>query len=180
MSIPSPELASFLRQFYGTESQYFYRTGLNEHAIISAVEGIEQGDPAGPALFACGLKAPLDELRERLQALIANDRENEAGYDGDSENDFRSCHSADRARAAADIAADIASKPLCPTPNFIASLRLLFIVCVVRSLWQTTSRELSFTLRCHPSTSLAAAWRCTTAAMRFLQCQIATLFYELK
>ena len=105
LSIPSPELASFLRQFYGTESQYFYRTNLNEHAIISALEGIEQGDPAGPALFACGLKAPLDELRERLQTLIASDRENAAGYDGDSENDFRSCHSIDRARAAADIPA---------------------------------------------------------------------------
>ena len=60
----SPELESFLRQFYGGGSQYFFRTGQNEHCIISAVEGIEQGDAAGPALFACGLKSPLDELRD--------------------------------------------------------------------------------------------------------------------
>ena len=27
IAIPSPELASFLRQFYGNGSHYFYRTG---------------------------------------------------------------------------------------------------------------------------------------------------------
>ena len=63
LSNASPELASFLKQFYGGGSQYLYRTGQNEHAIITALEGIEQGDAAGPALFACGLKTPLDELR---------------------------------------------------------------------------------------------------------------------
>ena len=48
-----------------------YRTGQNEHAIITSLEGIEQGDAAGPALFACGLKAPLDELRTEVRRLIA-------------------------------------------------------------------------------------------------------------
>ena len=48
-----------------------YRTGPNEHAIITALEGIEQGDAAGPALFACGLKTPLDELRIEVRRLIA-------------------------------------------------------------------------------------------------------------
>ena len=85
IAIPSPELASFLRQFYGNDSHYFYRTGQNEHAIITAQEGIEQGDPAGPALFACGLKAPLDELRAQLRRMIFDAENDDAGYDGDSE-----------------------------------------------------------------------------------------------
>ena len=91
ISVPSPELASFLRQFYGTDSKYFYRTGRNEHTIITAREGIEQGDPAGPALFACGLKAPLDELRSRLESMAAAVRNHDAGFEGDSKNDVRSC-----------------------------------------------------------------------------------------
>ena len=33
LSGPSPELASFLRQSYRAPSQYFYRTGPNEHTI---------------------------------------------------------------------------------------------------------------------------------------------------
>ena len=90
LAVPSPALASFLKQFYGTESQYFYRTGQNEHTIIVAQEGIEQGDPAGPALFACGLKAPLDELRGALHRLIADARNDQVGYDADSENDNHS------------------------------------------------------------------------------------------
>ena len=82
----SPELESFLRQFYGGGSQYFFRTGQNEHCIISAVEGIEQGDAAGPALFACGLKTPLDELRAELHRLVSEYENNVRGYEGDSEN----------------------------------------------------------------------------------------------
>ena len=71
LSNASPELASFLKQFYGGGSQYLYRTGQNDHAIITALEGIEQGDAAGPALFACGSKTPLDELRTEVRRLIA-------------------------------------------------------------------------------------------------------------
>ena len=77
----SPGLASFLRQFYGSGSQYFYRSGPNEHCIISAAEGIEQGDAAGPALFACGLKAPLDELRVELRRLIIAQRNYARGFE---------------------------------------------------------------------------------------------------
>ena len=74
------EVASFLRQFYGSGSQYFYRTGQSEHCIISAAEGIEQGDAAGPALFACGLKIPLDELRVELRRLIIAHQNSARGY----------------------------------------------------------------------------------------------------
>ena len=55
LSEASPALESFLRQFYGSESKYFYRTSRTSHTIVRASEGIEQGDAAGPALFACGV-----------------------------------------------------------------------------------------------------------------------------
>ena len=86
MENASPELESFLRQFYGSGSQYFFRTGQNEHCIISAVEGIEQGDAAGPALFACGLKSPLDKLRDELHRLVAAHQNDIRGYAGDNES----------------------------------------------------------------------------------------------
>ena len=84
VSLASPSLASFLRQFYGSESKYFYRTSRTSHTIVNAAEGIEQGDAAGPALFACGLKKPLDELRARLQNLLSEERERRAMARNDS------------------------------------------------------------------------------------------------
>ena len=101
----SPGLASFLRQFYGSGSQYFYRSGPNEHCIISAAEGIEQGDAAGPALFACGLKTPLDELRVELRRLIIAQRNDARGFDGDSENDEIETRDTGEASLAPDSAA---------------------------------------------------------------------------
>ena len=86
LSNASPVLASFLRQFYGSDSQYFFRTGQDEHAIISAREGIEQGDAAGPALFACGLKTPLDELRVEVRRLIAAHLNDNQGYEPDCDS----------------------------------------------------------------------------------------------
>ena len=74
LATPAPSLESFLRQFYGTASQYFYRTSRTSHTIVSASEGIEQGDAAGPALFACGLKTPLDELRNELGSLLTQEQ----------------------------------------------------------------------------------------------------------
>ena len=74
LATPAPSLESFLRQFYGTASQYFYRTSRTSHTIVSASEGIEQGDAAGPALFACGLKTPLDELRDELGSLLTQEQ----------------------------------------------------------------------------------------------------------
>ena len=55
----------------------------NDHTIITAREGIEQGDAAGPALFACGLKRPLDELRSALRHIVRG----EEGYAADSESE---------------------------------------------------------------------------------------------
>ena len=75
----APELASFLPQFYGNPSQYLYRLGRNDHTIIMAREGIEQGGAAGPALFSCGLKRPLDELRSALRRLVREGK----GYEAD-------------------------------------------------------------------------------------------------
>ena len=45
---------------------------------MRASEGIEQGDAAGPALFACGLRQPLDELRGELQDVLSQQRERRA------------------------------------------------------------------------------------------------------
>ena len=72
-----------MRQFYGTPSQYLYRLGRNDHTIITARKGIEQGGAAGPVLFACGLKRPLDELRAALRRLVRE----EEGYEADCENE---------------------------------------------------------------------------------------------
>ena len=96
----SPELASFLRQFYGSGSQYFYRTGQNEHCIISAAEGIEQGDAARPALFACGSKTPLGELRVALRRSIIARQNSTHGYEADSENNEQR----DRSLSGPDVA----------------------------------------------------------------------------
>ena len=60
---------------------YFYRTSNSSHTIIQAVEGIEQGDAAGPALFACGLKKPLDDLRAKLETALSEAR---AGHEGNA------------------------------------------------------------------------------------------------
>ena len=84
ISLASPSIESFLREFYGSESKYFYRTSRTSHTIVNAAEGIEQGDAAGPALFACGLKKPLDELRARLQNLLSEERERRAMARNDS------------------------------------------------------------------------------------------------
>ena len=90
LSIASPSLASFLKQFYGSESKYFYRTSKTSHTIVTASEGIEQGDAAGPALFACGLKKPLDELREQLHDLVSQERERRAMAENDTRTTFQS------------------------------------------------------------------------------------------
>ena len=66
----APGLTSFLRIFYSRPSRYIYRTSKDSYTVIQAVEGVEQGDAAGPALFAAGLRAPLDVLRSSLQAVV--------------------------------------------------------------------------------------------------------------
>ena len=76
----SPELRRFFGNSTGAGRNNFFRTGQNEHCIISAVEGIEQGDAAGPALFACGLKSPLD-----LRRLAAAHQDDIRGYASDNE-----------------------------------------------------------------------------------------------
>ena len=63
----APALCAFQRLFYSSPSQYWYRTSDSECAKIMAADGIEQGDPAGPAQFACGLKELLDAMDLRLQ-----------------------------------------------------------------------------------------------------------------
>ena len=66
------------------ESRYFYRASRNSHSIVRASEGIEQGDAAGPDLFACGLKAPLDELRDQLEGVLSQERDRRGMLRNDS------------------------------------------------------------------------------------------------
>ena len=48
--------------------------------MLHAVEGVEQGDAAGPALFAAGLVEPLAELRAApLQRLVEDEQPALAG-----------------------------------------------------------------------------------------------------
>ena len=48
--------------------------------MLHAVEGVEQGDAAGPALFAAGLVEPLSELRAALQRLVEDEQPALAGH----------------------------------------------------------------------------------------------------
>ena len=63
----APALCAFQRLFYSSPSQYWYRVSDSECSKLLARDGIEQGDPAGPAQFACGLKELLDAMDLRLQ-----------------------------------------------------------------------------------------------------------------
>ena len=47
--------------------------------MLHAVVGVEQGDAAGPALFAAGLVEPLSELRAALQRLVEDEQPALAG-----------------------------------------------------------------------------------------------------
>ena len=47
--------------------------------MLHAVEGVEQGDAAGPALFAAGLVEPLSELRSALLRLVDDEQPELAG-----------------------------------------------------------------------------------------------------
>jgi hypothetical protein len=63
---------NYVRPSCGTSGDV-YKTSRDSHRILEAADGIEQGDVAGPALFAAGLKTPLDRLRAAVQALDRGD-----------------------------------------------------------------------------------------------------------
>ena len=60
---------NYVRPSCGTSGDV-YKTSRDSHRILEAADGIEQGDVAGPALFAAGLKTPLNRLRAAVHRAV--------------------------------------------------------------------------------------------------------------
>ena len=82
--MPPPPSRRFSDSSMATSLSIFYRTSKTLHTIVTASEGFEQGDAADPALFACGLKKPLNELLVKLQNFLFEERERRAMARNDS------------------------------------------------------------------------------------------------
>ena len=67
----APELLPCAELFCRRESRYFFWDGAGRCHELRATEGVDQGDPLAPLLFACGLNPRLRELEEALQDLAA-------------------------------------------------------------------------------------------------------------
>jgi hypothetical protein len=64
----TPGLYKFIWQAYANESRLFY-----EGAVIASSTGIQQGDPAGPALFSLGVDAVARQARSPLNIWYLDD-----------------------------------------------------------------------------------------------------------
>ena len=75
LRLASPLLHTVLRTLiYTGDSEYWYPLqDPGSFATLSASDGIEQGDPAGPVLFACGIKNVLHNLKWALSVLAGGD-----------------------------------------------------------------------------------------------------------
>ena len=67
----APALLPFADLFSRRESQYFFWDGAALCHKLKATDGVDQGDPLAPLLFACGLRPRLQELEGVLQDLAA-------------------------------------------------------------------------------------------------------------
>ena len=59
------ELVAFAELFYRRPSEYRYRDSAGDLHMIHANEGVEQGDPFAPALFAYGVRGALRAAQKR-------------------------------------------------------------------------------------------------------------------
>ena len=66
-----PELQAFITSFYCRCSTYWFRGGDGERHLITANEGVEQGDVIAPVLFAYGLKPALVAAQREGDRLAA-------------------------------------------------------------------------------------------------------------
>ena len=62
----APDLAAFARLFSQRRSRYFFWDATGTVHRLTATDGVDQGDPLAPLLFACGLKPRLRRLEEAL------------------------------------------------------------------------------------------------------------------
>ena len=65
----APELLPCAELFCGRESHYYFWDGAGRCHTLRATDGVDQGDPLAPLLFACGLRPHLQKLEEELQDL---------------------------------------------------------------------------------------------------------------
>ncbi len=63
----APELLPCAELFCRRESQYLFWDGSGRCHTLRSTNGVDQGDPLAPLLFACGLAPRLQELEEALQ-----------------------------------------------------------------------------------------------------------------
>ena len=64
-----PELAAFADLFYRRHSSYTFRGADGAVRVLTATEGVEQGDALAPALFAYGLRPALVRAQVEIDAL---------------------------------------------------------------------------------------------------------------
>ena len=65
----APELLPFARLFSQRESAYYFWGGQGVCTELNATDGVDQGDPLAPLLFACGLAPHLRDLEDELRDL---------------------------------------------------------------------------------------------------------------
>ena len=65
----APEVLPCAELFCRRTSQYLFWDGAGECHRLTATNGVDQGDPLAPLLFACGLSPSLQRLEEQLQDL---------------------------------------------------------------------------------------------------------------
>jgi len=63
----APDLLPCAELFCRRESRYYFWDGTGRCHTLRATNGVDQGDPLAPLLFACGLGPRLRELEEALQ-----------------------------------------------------------------------------------------------------------------
>ena len=65
----SPELVPCAEIFGRRTSCYYFWDARGQTHVLTATDGVDQGDPLAPLLFACGMRPRLLEFEKRLQEL---------------------------------------------------------------------------------------------------------------
>ena len=70
----APEVAPCARLFSQRPSRYLYWDGSGRCHTLRATDGVDQGDPLAPLLFACGVVPRLQALEQELRAFAHHRR----------------------------------------------------------------------------------------------------------
>ena len=71
LAAAAPEVARCAQLFSARTSQYLFWDGGGRCHTLRATDGVDQGDPLAPLLFACGLAPHLRALETELRALAS-------------------------------------------------------------------------------------------------------------